>query len=76
MKPGHEETDDPLVADARNFYKVEQWTRDWQHVDRMLYAGNDLDHARAVFAAFTAKRPRARLTVSQRARVLSRWPKT
>jgi hypothetical protein len=23
-----EETNDPLVADARNFYKVEKWTRD------------------------------------------------
>jgi hypothetical protein len=23
-----EETDDPLVADVRNFYKVEKWTRD------------------------------------------------
>jgi hypothetical protein len=22
----HEETSDPLVADARNFYKVEKWT--------------------------------------------------
>ena len=24
----HEEAIDPLVADARNFYKVEKWTRD------------------------------------------------
>jgi hypothetical protein len=23
-----EETEDPLVADVRNFYKVEKWTRD------------------------------------------------
>jgi hypothetical protein len=23
-----EETNDPLVADVRNFYKVEKWTRD------------------------------------------------
>ena len=23
-----EETEDPLVADTRNFYKVEKWTRD------------------------------------------------
>jgi hypothetical protein len=23
-----EETDDPLVADRRNFFKVELWTRD------------------------------------------------
>ena len=25
-----EETDDPLVADRRNFFKVELWTRDGQ----------------------------------------------
>jgi hypothetical protein len=24
----HEETDDPLHADRRNFYKVEKWSRD------------------------------------------------
>ena len=24
----HEETDDPLCADRRNFYKVEKWSRD------------------------------------------------
>jgi hypothetical protein len=24
----HEETDDPLYADRRNFYKVERWSRD------------------------------------------------
>ena len=23
-----EETNDPLIADARNFYKVEKWTKD------------------------------------------------
>ena len=27
-----EETDDPTHADRRNFYKVEQWSRDGQHV--------------------------------------------
>jgi hypothetical protein len=26
----HEETDDPLYADRRNFYKVEKWSRDGQ----------------------------------------------
>jgi hypothetical protein len=26
----HEETDDPLYADQRNFYKVEKWSRDGQ----------------------------------------------
>jgi hypothetical protein len=30
-----EETNDPLVADVRNFYKVEKWTRDGTKVDRL-----------------------------------------
>ena len=38
----HEETSDPLVADARNFYKVEKWTRDGTQVDSLLYAANSL----------------------------------
>jgi len=28
----HEETDDPLYADRRNFYKVEKWSRDGQRI--------------------------------------------
>ena len=36
-----EETKDPLVADVRNFYKVEKWTRDNTKVDSLLYAGNN-----------------------------------
>jgi hypothetical protein len=31
----HEETTDPLVADLRNFYKVEKWTRDGTKVDSL-----------------------------------------
>jgi hypothetical protein len=27
-----EETDEPLIADHRNFYKVGQWSRDGQRV--------------------------------------------
>jgi hypothetical protein len=38
----HEETTDPLVADARNFYKVENWTRDGTKVNSLLYAGNSI----------------------------------
>ena len=38
-----EETNDPLVADVRNFYKVEKWTRDGMKVDSLFYAGNNLD---------------------------------
>ena len=30
-----EETNDPLYADDRNFYKVEKWTRDGTKVDSL-----------------------------------------
>ena len=45
-----EETNDPLLADERNYYKVEKWTKDGSQVDRLLYAGNNLEKAREVFA--------------------------
>jgi hypothetical protein len=45
----HEETDSPSHTDDRNFYKVEKWTRDGTKVDSLLYAGNSLGRARAVF---------------------------
>jgi hypothetical protein len=32
----HEETTDPLIADARNFYKVEKWSPDGLRVQLML----------------------------------------
>jgi hypothetical protein len=38
----NEETDNPLLADDRNYYKVEKWTKDTK-IKRMLYAGNDLE---------------------------------
>jgi hypothetical protein len=41
-----EETDNPLLADDRNFYKVEKWTKDGTKIDKLLYAGNNLDKAR------------------------------
>jgi hypothetical protein len=28
-----EETDEPLIADVRNFYKVEKWTKDGSKID-------------------------------------------
>ena len=37
-----EETNDPLIADHRDFYKVEKWTRDGSKVDHMLYAGGGI----------------------------------
>jgi hypothetical protein len=48
----HEETDDPLHADRRNFYKVEKWTRDGQRVEEMLFAGNSLSKAQRIFERF------------------------
>jgi hypothetical protein len=70
-----EETDNPLYADDHNFYKVELWTMDLQRVLRMLYAGNNLDKARTVFASYIRIRPRARITIRQRTRVLEQWPR-
>ena len=65
-----EETRDPLYADDRNFYKVEQWTHDGTHVERLLYAGNNLAIAEDIFARAIKHRPRIRLTIRQRTRVL------
>jgi hypothetical protein len=70
----HEETTDPLVADSRNFYKVEKWTRDGTKVDSLLYAGNNLGRAQETFASAIKHRPRIRLTIRQRTRVLQQWP--
>jgi hypothetical protein len=64
----HEETTDPLVADLRNFYKVEKWTRDGTKVDSLLYAGNTLGRARSVFEHAIKHRPRIRLTIRQQIR--------
>ena len=76
MSQSAEETNDPLIADHRNFYKVEKWTKDGSKVDRLLFAGSDLDKAREVFAAAIKHRPRRiRLTIRQRTRVLEQWPK-
>jgi hypothetical protein len=69
-----EETDEPLIADHRNFYKVEKWTKDGSKVDRMLYAGNNLEKAKEIFAEAVKHRPRIKLTIRQRTRVLQRWP--
>jgi hypothetical protein len=67
-----EETDDPLYADRRNFYTVEKWSKNEQRVERMLWAGNSFDKAREIFNAEVRRRPRIRLTIRQRMRVLQR----
>ena len=68
-------TADPVVADIRNFYKVELWTRD-DFIERMLFAGASLDTARDVFADYARCHPAARLTIWQRLRVLVQSPKS
>ena len=70
-----EETTDPLYADQRNFYKVEAWTADDQHIIDLLYAGSNLEKARDIFAWFIKKRAGVHLTIRQRTRVLDSWPK-
>jgi len=72
--PDHEETTDPLVADARNYYKVEKWTRDSMRVVDLLYAGSSVDRAHAIFATMVRHWPSIRLTIRQRTRVLQEWP--
>ena len=69
-----EETNNPLLADELNYYKVEKWTKDGTKIDRLLYAGNNLDKARELFAEEVKRRPRIRLTIRQRTRVLQQWP--
>jgi hypothetical protein len=69
-----EETNDPIVADVRNFYKVEKWTQDGMKVDSLLYAGNNIDKARDIFATAIKHRPRIRITIRQKTHVLQRWP--
>jgi hypothetical protein len=68
-------TADPVVADIRNFYKVELWTRD-DYIECMLFAGRSLNTAREVFTDYALCRPAARLTIRQRMRVLAQWPKS
>jgi hypothetical protein len=65
-----EETDNPLLANDRNYYKVEKWTKDGTKVDRILYAGSNLDKAHQLFAEAVKHRRRITLTIRQRTRVL------
>jgi hypothetical protein len=48
----NEQTDDHLVADRHNFFKVELWTRDSLRLERLLFAGNSPDKACAALGAF------------------------
>ena len=44
-------------------------------VELMLYAGNNLNKARRVFDRAAKHRPRIRLTIRLRMRVLDEWPR-
>ena len=70
-----EETDNSSEADDRNFYKLEKWTRDRTKIDTLLYAGNNLDKARDLFAKAIKHRPKIRLTIRQRTRILDEYPR-
>ena len=74
MNWSDEETDEPLIADHRNFYKVEKWSRDGQRVVELLFAGSSLDKAKRVLDRWAKHRPRIRMTIRQRTRVLEQWP--
>ena len=69
-----EETDGPLIADHRNYYKVEKWSKDDQRIERMLRAGNSIDEAREIFHDEVKRRPRIRLTIRQRTCSAGRRP--
>ena len=58
----------------RNLYKLEKWSSDGQRIEEMVFAGNSLAKAQRIFENFIKKRPRVRLTIRQRARVLQEWP--
>jgi hypothetical protein len=49
--------------------------KDRLHVIRLLYAGDNLERAKQDLARYARKRPRARLTLRQRTRILDEWPK-
>jgi hypothetical protein len=68
-----EETGEPLIADDRNYYKVEKWTKAGR-VERMLYAGSNLAKAQSIYFAEIKHRPRIKLTIRQQTRVLDEWP--
>jgi hypothetical protein len=70
-----EETDEPLIANHRNFYKVEKWSRDGERVTELLFAGSSLDKAKRVFDRWAKHRPRISMTIRQRTRVLDEWPR-
>lgn len=69
-----EETDDTLHADQRNSQRS-RGSRAGQRVEEdMLFAGNSLAKAQRLFECFIKRRPKSRLTIRQRTRVLQECP--
>ena len=60
MSPWSDEETDNSLPDGRNFYKVEKCTRDGRKIEPLLYAGNDLEKARELFAH--ANKPLSRIS--------------
>jgi hypothetical protein len=73
---GPQETYDPSAADRHSCLKVELWSKDGNTVQRMLWAGNRIEKARAIFDEALKRRPRGRYTIRQGIRVLRKWPET
>jgi hypothetical protein len=71
-----EETDNPVYADTRGFFKVEEWTADGLHVARLIHAGNRIDRARAMFDAAIRFNMAGRYYIRQGIRVVEKWPKS
>ena len=68
-------TSNTMTKNDHNFYKVEKWTKDGLRVELMLYAGNNLHKARRIFERTIKHRPRIRLMIRQRMRVLDERPR-
>jgi hypothetical protein len=71
-----EETDNPVYADTRGFFKVEEWTADDLHVARLIYAGNRIDKAHDFFDAAIRFNMGGRYYIRKGIRVVDKWPKT
>jgi hypothetical protein len=67
--------DNPVDADTRNFFKVEEWTADDLHIARLIYAGNRLDKAHDIFDAAIRFNMAGRYYMRQGIRVVEKWPK-
>jgi hypothetical protein len=77
-----EQTDDPLYADDRNFYKVEAWSRDGMRIDAPVrrqqprQGARNLCHDRQAPAAHPADNPAADASAGRVAAEMkspSRW---